>query len=532
MIKLVEFVVKCIVLISIIIVLTLSYWAYLSDYSANKEALLDKNLLIATTNEELDVREALVRQNFADKDEWRLAYRMAITPPLGQPLSQSELSICQLVIDYEEGRGPSLKLYELDLLMPFRFIFGAIKGQLRGGSTALSSAVGGWIWIPHKKDHEWVATAALSTLSVETKCRVIISALQGSVVKNGKHYQRIRGAYALSEVIFKRPLHDLSFCEQAFLASSFRKPLSSISKERDTNEFVYNYHIRDTIGCPTFNEFEGKLIGLDIQDHPLFQNLKYKDTPLNIPLGDLDAFNTKLYKAQSQLEKRLNSSGLIFEVVIKKNDEIISFNSLNKQGFLFGKNSTAASVSKLLIAKAALSQGAPTNDTDLTSMLCHSDAVAAKKLYMRHKDAIHKQAKLFHLKGDNGNLVALTTEQNGWSTDNVLQFSDALVEELKKHKKVPNAFGQGCTAYSLLEHIRPRYAFFAKTGTAFENNKVKAKLLLFALKAKDDRAIIILIRLEGGDYAKGICSGSGCIKTSDFKYFLIPTLDMVDQYFI
>lgn len=530
MIKLVEFVVKCIVLISIIIFLTISYWAYLSDYAANKEALLDKNLLIAT-NEELDVREALVRQNFADQgEEWRLAYKMAIIPPLDQPLSKSEQGICQLIIDYEEGRGPSLKLYELDLLMPFRFIFGAIKGQLRGGSTALSSAVGGWIWIPHKDD-EWIATAALSTLDFQIKCRIINSALQGSVVKNGKHYQRIRGAYALSEVIFKRPLHDLSFCEQAFLASSFRKPLSSISKELDTNEFVYSYHTRDVIGCPTFNEFQSKLSDLDIKDHPLFQNLKYKDTPLNIPLGDLDAFNTKLHKAQHQLEKKLNS-GVVWEIVIKKGDEMISFNSFHKQGFLFSKNSTAASLSKLLIVKAALFEGIPTNDTDLTSMLCHSDAVAAKKLYMRHKDAIHKQAQLFHLKGDNGNLVALTTEQNGWSTDNVLQFSDALVEELKKHKKVPNAFGQGCTAYSLLEHIRPRYAFFAKTGTAFENNKVKAKLLLFALKAKDDRAIIILIRLEGGDYAKGICSGSGCIKTSDFKYFLIPTLDMIDQYFI
>lgn len=526
-----KLIIKLMVLIMltlIVIVLIMSYWAFFSSYAANKEALLEKNLLIAT-NKELDVREALVRQNFADKDEWRLAYRMAITPPLGQPLSQSELSICQLVIDYEEGRGPSLKLYELDLLMPFRFIFGAIKGQLRGGSTALSSAVGGWV--PYKND-EWVATAALSTLSVETKCRVIILALQGSVVQNGKHYQRIRGAYALSEVIFKRPLHDLTFCEQAFIASSFRKPLSIISKDLNINEFVYSYHTRDVIGCPTFNEFQSKLSGLDIQDHPLFQNFKYKDTPLNIPLGDLEIFNAKLHKAQHQLEKKLNSDGIVWEIVIKQSDKMISFNSLNKQGFLFGKNSTAASVSKLLIAKAALSQGTPTNDTDLTSMLCHSDAVAAKKLYMRHKDAIHKQAKLFHLKGDNGNLVALTTEQNGWSTDNVLQFSDALVEELKKHKKVPNAFGQGCTAYSLLEHIRPRYAFFAKTGTAFENNKVKSKLLLFALKAKDDRAIIVLIRLEGGDYAKGICSGSGCIKTSDFKYFLIPTLDMVDQYFI
>lgn len=204
---------------------------------------------------------------------------------------------------------------------------------------------------------------------------------------------------------------------------------------------------------------------------------------------------------------------------------------MNKQGFLFGKNSTAASVSKLLIAKAALSESIPTNSTALTSMLCKSDPEAAKQLYTKYKDTIHKQAKLFHLKGSN-TMATLTTEQNSWGTVDIVDFSQALVKELNKHDKVVNAFGQGCTAYSLLDYIKPRYAFFAKTGTAFENNKVKAKLLLFALKAKDDRAIIVLIRIEGSEYNKGICSGSGCIQTNDFKPFLIPILNIVDQYFI
>lgn len=81
-----KLIIKLMVLIMltlIVIVLILSYWAYLSDYAANKEALLDKNLLIAT-NDELDVREALVRQNFADKDkEWKLAYQKPVVPLFG-----------------------------------------------------------------------------------------------------------------------------------------------------------------------------------------------------------------------------------------------------------------------------------------------------------------------------------------------------------------------------------------------------------------------------------------------------------------
>lgn len=66
--KLVKLVIKCILLIPVFVVLVLSYGAFFSSYAANKEALLDQNLLVAT-NAELDVREALLRHKYADKHE-------------------------------------------------------------------------------------------------------------------------------------------------------------------------------------------------------------------------------------------------------------------------------------------------------------------------------------------------------------------------------------------------------------------------------------------------------------------------------
>ena len=372
-------------------------------------------------------------------------------------------------------------------------------------------------------------TAWLHQLSEDIKCRVIISALDGSIVKNEKNYQTIKGGYALSHVIFDKSLNQLEFCELAFLSTAFRTPLSSISSKMYLNHRVYTYAVMNNrfSRCLKFDIMAEKLVNLQIEKHPISISRTYRDTPLSVSIQDYIDLKRAVFDAQTQLEKQLKVRAVV-EVAIKQGNDTIRIDSLNRNTTGFGSKHTPASLSKLLVAKTAIESGESISSERLRKLLCHSSSETTADLFNIYQKDITNQAKKYHLTHKVNLKRALTSEDTEWSSDDILLFAEDFVSLLKNQKKIPNAFGQGCTMSVIRPLVAPRPAIFSKSGTAARNNKTVAKLLLFAIKY-EKYSPIILVRIEGENNERGLCEGESCVDNSVFKPFVIATLKFTDK---
>lgn len=398
-----------------------------------------------------------------------------------------------------------------------------------GGSTALQSAAAKVLGRgSFGKVGEIYNTAWLHQLSEDIKCKIIISALDGSIVKNEKNYQTIKGGYALSHVIFDKSLNQLDYCELAFLSAAFRTPLSSISSKIYLNHRIYTYAVKNNrfSRCLKFDIMTEKLVNLQIEKHPISISRKYRDTPLSVSMQDYMDLERAVFDAQTQLEKQLKRA--VVEVAIKQGNDTIRIDSLNRNTTGFGSKHTPASLSKLLVAKTAIEAGESISSERLRRLLCHSDRETTADLFDVYEKDITNQAKKYHLTHKVNLKQALTSEDTEWSSDDILLFSEDFVSLLKNKNKIANAFGQGCTMSVIRPLVAPRHAIFSKSGTAARNNKTVAKLLLFAIKY-EKHSPIILVRIEGENNERGLCEGESCFDNSLFKPFVIATLKFTDK---
>lgn len=505
----------------------------LSFDSASSELKVRNALLVTSNNHQkdgfLDVRAAIQEKDIPSEEEWQRLYKFPIVPPLDQPLSNSEKQLCAMIRQYEDGRSRFYDphFFGISLMMPARYIV----DRTRGGSTALQSAVGKVLNNQFGKPSEIFNTALVWRLPEEVKCRVIISALDGSIVKNGKNYQTIKGGYALSAVIFDKPLKKLNNCELAFLSTAFRRPLHLNSPKMHLNHHVYTYAVKNNSfsDCLKFDIMAKKLSDLDEGKHPISINREHKSLPVSVGIHDYIELKKAIFEAKAQLEKQLGTNTVI-EVAIKHHGDTgtIRVDSLNrKEGF--GDLHTPASLIKPLVAKVAIESGEPISSERLRKLLCQSDPKATAELFDAYQKSIEKQVKAYHVIHKIELSKAITTENSRWSSDDILHFADDFVSLLQGHKKIPNAFGESCTMNVLRPIVSPRHAIFAKSGTAQSNGKTVAKLLLFAIKHEQSSPSIILIRIEGTNNEKGLCEGDSCFSNALFKPFLSATLTFSDS---
>lgn len=505
----------------------------LSFDAKSSEAKVRETLLVASNNYQkddvLDIRSAIKEKNIPPDEEWQRLYKYSIVPPLDEALSSNEKQLCTMIRQYEDGRSRfyDIHFFGVSMLMPIRYMW----DRSRGGSTALQSAAAKVLGRgSFGKVTEIYNTAWLYQLPEEIKCRIIISALDGSIVKNEKNYQTIKGGYALSHVIFNKSLNQLDYCELAFLSAAFRTPLSSISSKMYLNHRVYTYAVMNNrlSRCLKFDIMAEKLVNLQIEKHPISISRKYRDTLLSVSmLHDYIDLKKAVFDAQTQLEEQLNVRAVV-EVAIKQGDDTIRIDSLNPNTG-FGPKHTPASLSKLLVAKSAIEAGESISSERLRKLLCHSSPEATANLFDVYKKDITNQAKKYHLTHKKVNLkLALTSEDTEWSSDDILLFSEDFVSLLKNKNKIANAFGQGCTMSVIRPLVAPRHAIFSKSGTAARNNKTVAKLLLFAIKY-EKHSPIILVRIEGENNERGLCEGESCFDNSLFKPFVIATLKFTDK---
>lgn len=531
------------ILISICLASLLIYGAFvaivvlgaLSFDAKSSEAKVRETLLVASNNYQkddvLDIRSAIKdkEKNISPDNEWERLYKHSILPPLEEPLSSNEQQLCNMIRQYEDGRSRfyDIHFFGVSMLMPIRYMW----DRSRGGSTALQSAAAKVLGRgSFGKVTEIYNTAWLYQLPEEIKCRIIISALDGSVIKNNTNYQTLKGGYALSHVIFDKSLNQLEFCELAFLSTAFRTPLSSISSKMYLNHRVYTYAVMNNrlSRCLKFDIMAEKLVNLQIEKHPISISRKYRDTPLSVSMQDYIDLERAVFDAQTQLEKQLKRA--VVEIAIKQGNDTIRIDSLNRNTTGFGSEHTPASLSKLLVAKTAIESGEDISSERLRKLLCHSDREATADLFNIYQKDITNQAKKYHLiHEDEVNLKrALTSEDARWSSDDILLFAEDFVSLLKNQKKIPNAFGRGCTMNVLRSSVAPHHAIFSKSGTAARNNKTVAKLLLFAIKY-EKYSPIILVRIEGENNERGLCEGESCFDNSLFKPFVIATLKFTDK---
>lgn len=504
----------------------------LSFDAKSSEAKVRETLLVASNNYQkdgaLDIRSTIKEKNIPPDEEWQRLYKYSIVPPLEEPLSSNEKQLCTMIRQYEDGRSRfyDIHFFGVSMLMPLRFMW----DRSRGGSTALQSAAAKVLGRgSFGKVGEIYNTAWLHQLSEDIKCRVIISALDGSIVKNEKNYQTIKGGYALSHVIFDKSLNQLEFCELAFLSTAFRTPLSSISSKMYLNHRVYTYAVMNNrfSRCLKFDIMAEKLVNLQIEKHPISISRTYRDTPLSVSIQDYIDLKRAVFDAQTQLEKQLKVRAVV-EVAIKQGNDTIRIDSLNRNTTGFGSKHTPASLSKLLVAKTAIESGESISSERLRKLLCHSSSETTADLFNIYQKDITNQAKKYHLTHKVNLKRALTSEDTEWSSDDILLFAEDFVSLLKNQKKIPNAFGQGCTMSVIRPLVAPRPAIFSKSGTAARNNKTVAKLLLFAIKY-EKYSPIILVRIEGENNERGLCEGESCVDNSVFKPFVIATLKFTDK---
>lgn len=506
----------------------------LSFDAKSSEAKVRETLLVASNNYQkdgaLDIRSAIKEKNIRPSEEWQRLFKYPVVPPLEEPLSSNEKQLCTMIRQYEDGRSRfyDIQFFGVSMLMPIRFMW----DRSRGGSTALQSAAAKVLGRgSFGKVTEIYNTAWLHQLSEDIKCKIIISALDGSVVKNERDYQAIKGGYALSHVIFDRSLNQLDSCEVAFLSSAFRTPLSSISSKMYLNHRVYTYAVMNNrlSRCLKFDIMAKKLVNLQTEKHPISISSMYRDTLLSVSmLHDYIDLKKAVSEAQTQLEKQLNVRAVV-EVAIKQGNDTIRIDSLNRNTTGFGSEHTPASLSKLLVAKSAIEAGESISSERLRKLLCHSSPESTADLFDIYRKDITNQAKKYHLTHKVNLKRALTSEAARWSSDDILLFAEDFVSLLKnQNKKIPNAFGRGCTMNVLRSSVAPRYSIFAKSGTAKSNNKTVAKLLLFAIKY-EKHSPIILVRIEGENNERGLCEGESCFDNSLFKPFVIATLKFTDK---
>lgn len=504
----------------------------LSFDARSSEAKVREALLVASNNYQkdgvLDIRSAIQAKNIPTDEEWQRLYKYPIVPPLDEPLSSNEKQLCNMIRQYEDGRSRfyDIHFFGVSMLMPIRYIW----DRTRGGSTALQSAVAKVLGRgSFGKVGEIYNTAWLYQLPEEIKCRVIISSLDGSIVKNEKKHQTIKGGYALSHVIFDKSLNQLDFCELAFLSTAFRVPLSTISSKMHLNHRVYTYAVKNNQlsgQCLKFDIMTKKLVNLQIEKHPISISRVYRDTPVSVSMQDYIDLKRAVSEAQTQLEKQLKVRAVV-EVAIKQGDDTIRIDSLNRNTG-FGSKHTPASLSKPLVAKTAIESGEDISSERLRKLLCHSDPEATADLFDVYQKDITNQAKKYRLIHEVNLKRALTSEDARWSSDDILLFAEDYVSLLQGKKKIPNAFGEGCTMGVLRSLVVPRHAIFAKSGTAKSNNKTVAKLLLFAIKY-EKHSPIILVRIEGENNHRGLCEGEACFDNSLLKPFVIATLKFTDK---
>lgn len=505
----------------------------LSFDAKSSEAKVRETLLVASNNYQkdgaLDIRSAIKEKNIPPDEEWQRLYKYSIVPPLDEALSSNEKQLCTMIRQYEDGRSRfyDIHFFGVSMLMPIRYMW----DRSRGGSTALQSAAAKVLGRgSFGKVTEIYNTAWFHQLSEEIKCRVIISALDGSIVKNEKNYQTIKGGYALSHVIFDKSLNQLDYCELAFLSAAFRTPLSSISSKMYLNHRVYTYAVMNNrlSRCLKFDIMSKKLVNLEIDKHPINISGKYRDTPLSLSVNDYIDLKKAVSKAHTQLEEHLNRV-VVVEVAIKQGNDTIRIDSLNRNTTGFGSEHTPASLSKLLVAKSAIEAGESISSERLRKLLCHSSPEATADLFDIYRKDITNQPKKYHLTHKVNLKRALNSEAARWSSDDILLFAEDFVSLLKnQNKKIPNAFGRGCTMNVLRSSVAPRYSIFAKSGTAKSNNKTVAKLLLFAIKY-EKHSPIILVRIEGENNERGLCEGESCFDNSLFKPFVIAALKFTDK---
>lgn len=506
----------------------------LSFDAKSSEAKVRETLLVASNNYQkdgaLDIRSAIKEKNIPPDEEWQRLYKYSIVPPLDEALSSNEKQLCTMIRQYEDGRSRfyDIHFFGVSMLMPLRYMW----DRSRGGSTALQSAAAKVLGRgSFGKVGEIYNTAKLHQLAEEMRCRIIISALDGSIVKNEKNYQTIKGGYALSHVVFDKSLNQLDFCELAFLSSAFRTPLSSISSKMYLNHSVYTYAVQNNrfSKCLRFDIMSKKLVNLEIDKHPINISGKYRDTPLSLSVNDYIDLKKAVSKAHTQLEEHLNRV-VVVEVAIKQGNDTIRVDTLNRNTTGFDSKHTPASLSKLLVAKTAIESGEEISSERLRRLLCHSDREATADLFNIYQKDITNQAKKYHLiHEDEVNLKrALTSEDARWSSDDILLFAEDFVSLLKNQKKIPNAFGRGCTMNVLRSSVAPHHAIFSKSGTAARNNKTVAKLLLFAIKY-EKYSPIILVRIEGENNERGLCEGESCFDNSIFEPFVVAALKFTDK---
>ena len=504
----------------------------LSFDAKSSEAKVREVLLVASNNYQkdgaLDIRSAIKEKNIPPDEEWQRLYKYSIVPPLDEALSSNEKQLCTMIRQYEDGRSRfyDIHFFGVSMLMPIRYMW----DRSRGGSTALQSAAAKVLGRgSFGKVGEIYNTAWLHQLSEDIKCRVIISALDGSIVKNEKNYQTIKGGYALSHVIFDRSLNQLEFCELAFLSSAFRTPLSSISSKMYLNHSVYTYAVQNNrfSKCLKFDIMSKKLVNLEIDKHPINISGKYRDTPLSLSVNDYIDLKKAVSKAHTQLEEHLNRV-VVVEVAIKQGNDTIRVDTLNRNTTGFDSKHTPASLSKLLVAKTAIESGEEISSERLRRLLCHSSPEATADLFDVYQKDITIQTKKYNLTHKVNLKKALTSEASEWSSNDILLFSEDYISLLNSKKKTPNAFGEGCTMNVLRSSVAPRYSIFAKSGTAKSNNKTVAKLLLFAIKY-EKHSPIILVRIEGENNERGLCEGESCFDNSLFKPFVVAALKFTDK---
>lgn len=505
----------------------------LSFDAKSSESKVRETLLVASNNYQkddvLDIRSAIKEKNIPPDEEWQRLYKYSIVPPLDEALSSNEKQLCTMIRQYEDGRSRfyDIHFFGVSMLMPIRYMW----DRSRGGSTALQSAAAKVLGRgSFGKVTEIYNTAWLYQLPEEIKCRIIISALDGSVIKNNtKNYQTLKGGYALSHVIFDKSLNQLEFCELAFLSTAFRTPLSSISSKMYLNHRVYTYAVMNNrfSRCLKFDIMAEKLVNLQIEKHPISISRTYRDTPLSVSIQDYIDLKRAVFDAQTQLEKQLKVRAVV-EVAIKQGNDTIRIDSLNRNTTGFGSKHTPASLSKLLVAKTAIESGESISSERLRKLLCHSSSETTADLFNIYQKDITNQAKKYHLTHKVNLKRALTSEDTEWSSDDILLFAEDFVSLLKNQKKIPNAFGQGCTMSVIRPLVAPRPAIFSKSGTAARNNKTVAKLLLFAIKY-EKYSPIILVRIEGENNERGLCEGESCVDNSVFKPFVIATLKFTDK---
>lgn len=505
----------------------------LSFDAKSSEAKVRETLLVASNNYQkdgaLDIRSAIKEKNIPPDEEWQRLYKYSIVPPLDEALSSNEKQLCTMIRQYEDGRSRfyDIHFFGVSMLMPIRYMW----DRSRGGSTALQSAAAKVLGRgSFGKVTEIYNTAWFHQLSEEIKCRVIISALDGSIVKNEKNYQTIKGGYALSHVIFGKSLNQLDYCELAFLSAAFRTPLSSISSKMYLNHRVYTYAVMNNrlSRCLKFDIMAKKLVNLQTEKHPISISSMYRDTLLSVSmLHDYIDLKKAVSKAHTQLEEHLNRV-VVVEVAIKQGNDTIRVDTLNRNTTGFDSEHTPASLSKLLVAKSAIEAGESISSERLRRLLCHSSPEATADLFDVYQKDITIQTKKYNLTHKVNLKKALTSEASEWSSNDILLFSEDYISLLNSKKKTPNAFGEGCTMSVLRSSVAPRYSIFAKSGTAKSNNKTVAKLLLFAIKY-EKHSPIILVRIEGENNERGLCEGESCFDNSIFEPFVVAALKFTDK---